>query len=44
MITSRYIEIRDDLKLNVDLETEFAALKRRLDSRSVSAHELASRG
>ena len=44
MITSRYIEIRDELKLNVDLETEFAALKRRLDSRSVSADELASRG
>ena len=44
MITSRYIEIRDELKLNVDLESEFAALKRRLDSRSVSADELASRG
>ena len=26
MITSRYIEIRDELKLNVDLETEFADL------------------
>ena len=29
MITSRYIEIRDELNLNVDLEAEFAALKRR---------------
>jgi len=44
MITSRYIEIRDELKLNVDLETEFAALKRRLDARTVSSDELASRG
>ncbi len=44
MITSRYIEIRDALKLNVDLETEFAALKKRLDAKKVSEDELASRG
>ena len=36
MITSRYLEIRDELKLNLDLETEFAALKSRLDARMVS--------
>ena len=44
MITSRYIEIRDELNLNVDLESEFAVLKGRLDARAVSQDELASRG
>ena len=44
MITSRYLEIRDELKLNVDLETEFADLKKRLDAKKVSEDELASRG
>ena len=44
MIVSRYTEIRDDLGLDLDLETEFAALKRRIDSKTVSADELASRG
>ncbi len=44
MITSRYIEIRDELKLNVDLETEFAELKKRLDAKQVTEDELASRG
>ena len=44
MITSRYIEIRDELKLNVDLETEFAELKRRLDARAVSSDELLGKG
>ena len=44
MITSRYIEIRDELGLNVDLESEFAVLKGRLDNRAVSSDELASRG
>ena len=44
MITSRYLEIRDELGLNVDLETEFAALKKRLDAKKVSQDELVSRG
>ena len=44
MITSRYIEIRDELKLNVDLETEFAQLKKRLDAKAISQDELVSRG
>ena len=44
MITSRYIEIRDELNLNVDLESEFAELKKRLDKKQVSEDELASRG
>ena len=44
MIVSRYIGIRDELGLDLDLETEFAALKRRIDSKTVSADELASRG
>ncbi len=44
MITSRYLEIRDELKLNVDLETEFTLLKERLDKKQVSQDELASRG
>lgn len=44
MITSRYLQIRDDLGISLDLETEFAALKRRLDEKAVSRDYLASRG
>ena len=44
MIASRYIAIRDELNLNVDLETEFAALKQRIDNKSVTQDALASRG
>ncbi len=44
MITSRYLEIRDELELNLDLESEFAALKKRLDKKRVSQDELVSRG
>ena len=44
MITSRYIEIRDELELKVDLESEFAELKKRLDAKAISADELVSRG
>ena len=43
-ITSRYIEIRDELQLDLDLETEFADLKKRLDAKEVSQDELVSRG
>ncbi len=44
MITSRYLEIRDQLGLTLDLESEFAALKARLDQKTVSQDELVSRG
>ena len=44
MIASRYQEIRDDLGIQLDLETEFADLKKRLDAKQVSQDELASRG
>ena len=44
MITSRYIEIRDELNLNIDLETEFAELKKRLDAKAITQDELVSRG
>ena len=44
MITSRYLEIRDELELNVPLEQEFALLKKRLDSKSLTQDELVSRG
>ncbi len=44
MITSRYLEIRDELGLKLDLETEFAQLKRRLDKKKISQDELVSRG
>ena len=43
-ITARYLQIRDDLDIQLDLEQEFAALKLRLDSKSVTADELVSRG
>ena len=43
MITSRYLEVRDELQLNLDLESEFAELKARLDAKSVTSDELVSR-
>ncbi|MBQ6851984.1 MAG: aspartate kinase [Oscillospiraceae bacterium] len=44
MITSRYLQIRDDLKLDLDLESEFAQLKQQLMSKSISQDALVSRG
>ena len=44
MISSRYIGIRDDLGIDLDLETEFAAMKQRLDNKEMNADEVASRG
>ena len=44
MITSRYLQIRSDLQIDVELESEFAALKRRLDKKAISRDELVSRG
>ena len=43
-IVSRYLEIRDELGIKMDLEKELAALKKRLDNKAVSQDELASRG
>ena len=44
MITSRYLEVRDALKLDLDLESEFAQLKQQLDSKSITQDALVSRG
>ena len=44
MIASRYMEIRDELGIELDLESEFAELKRRIDAKEISQDELASRG
>ena len=44
IIRSRYLEIRDELGIKLDLESEFAALKSGLDRKMVSQDELASRG
>ena len=44
MIVSRYLEIRDELGIELDLESEFAQLKRRIDAKAISQDELASRG
>lgn len=43
MILDRYTAIRDELHLNVDLESEFAALRRKMD-KGISQDELVSRG
>ena len=43
MIRSRYMEIRDDLGLQTDLETELDALRRKMD-KGISQDELVSRG
>jgi len=43
-ITSRYLQIRDDLGLQLDLESEFAELKKKLDRKAITQDELVSRG
>ncbi len=43
-ITSRYLQIRDELGIELPLEREFAALKQRLDAKAVTQDELVSRG
>lgn len=43
-IVSRYLQIRDELGVTLELESEFAVLKQRIDARCVSRDELASRG
>lgn len=43
-IASRYIDIRDDLGLDLLLEPELDALKKRIDSKTISQEELVSRG
>lgn len=43
MITQRYIAIRDELGLSTDLESEFAALRQKMDN-GISQDELVSRG
>lgn len=44
MISSRYLEIRDELQIKLPLEQEFAALKQTLDAKSITQDELVSRG
>ncbi len=44
MIATRYLQIRNDLGIDLDLEADFAALKQRLAEKSISRDELASRG
>ena len=44
MIVSRYCGIRDELGIELDLESDFAQLKKRIDKREVSKEELVSRG
>ena len=44
MIRTRYLQIRDDLGIKLDLEPEFDQLKKRLDAKAVSQDELVSRG
>ena len=44
MITSRYLEVRDELGLKLDLESEFAELKQQLDAKTISQDALVSRG
>ena len=43
MIRSRYLEIRDELGITTDLESEFAALRAKMD-KGISQDELVSRG
>ena len=44
MIASRYLQIRDDLGLQLNIEEDLASLKRQLQAKTVTQDELASRG
>ena len=44
IIASRHMEIRDELKVDLDLEKDFAVLKHQLDTKSISQDALVSRG
>lgn len=44
MIASRYIDIRDELGLDLPIETELEALKERINRKQVTKDELVSRG
>ena len=44
MIANRYLEIRDELGLDLNLEPEFIELKKRIEAKRVSQEELVSRG
>ena len=44
MIASRYLDIRDELGLDIQIEPELKALKARVDAKKVSQEELVSRG
>ena len=44
LIASRYLEIRDELGLTLNLEEELMALKKRIDAKAISQEELVSRG
>ena len=44
MITERYLGIRDELGLDLQLEPEFIELKKRVEAKQVSQEELVSRG
>ena len=44
MIRNRYLQIRDELGLELPLEEEFAELKQRLDKKKITEDELVSRG
>ena len=44
LIADRYLEIRDELGLDLPLEEELMELKRRIDAKKVTQEELVSRG
>ena len=44
LIVERYTSIRDELGIDLDLESEFAILKKGIDAKKISEDELVSRG
>ena len=44
MIANRYLEIRNDLNIRMDLESDLEQLKKQLESKNITKDELASRG
>ena len=43
-IATRYIDIRDDLGLDLPIEVDLELLKHRIDAKAISQQELVSRG
>ena len=44
MFTNRYLEIRDELDINLNLEEDFSSLRQQMENQNITRDELVSRG